>query len=323
MKIAVDAMGGDLAPYEIIKGSVAAAQKDTLIVLVGNAKVVTPMLKEYSSNSYISLVDAPQVIGYDDSPTKAVRRKKHSSIVAGIDLVKKGDVDAFVSAGHTGAVATAAILNLGRAKGVPRPALAAILPSVAGPVLLLDIGANSDCKPQFLAGFANLGHTYAANVLRIDSPRIGLLSNGEEANKGTKLVRSVHKLLETSKLNFVGNVEGKDLMKGEVDVVITDGFTGNAVLKTIEGFAEFIFATIRRSTETAGDEKPRDGAMDPAVQHAIASMSKKLDWSEHGGAILLGIKGNVVVAHGRSRAKAITSAIRMAKLAVDRLPPTE
>lgn len=284
------------------------------------------MLKEYSTNSHVSLVDAPQVIGYEESPTKAVRRKKHSSIVAGIDLVKNGEASAFVSAGHTGAVVSAAIFNIGKARGVPRPALAVILPTTGGPVLLLDVGANSDCKPHFLVGFANLGQAYAANVLRIPNPRVGLLSNGEEANKGNKLAQQTHKSLAGNKnLNFIGNVEGKDIMKGVADVVVTDGFTGNAVLKTIEGFSEFIFEVLQSSmngktpAEAGADATPSS----PGFKAAIADMTRRLDWSEYGGAVLLGIKGNVVVAHGRSRSKAIASAIRMAKLAADRLPPTD
>ncbi|MBI2856676.1 MAG: phosphate acyltransferase PlsX, partial [Chloroflexi bacterium] len=251
--------------------------------------------------------------------TRAVRRKRLSSIVAGIDLVKRDKAAAFVSAGSTGAVVSAAILNLGKAKGVPRPALAVLFPTMAGPALVLDVGANSDCKPHFLAGFANLGHNYAAHALRIPNPRVALLSNGEEALKGNKLVRQAHKMLQGSKLNFVGNVEGKDIVRGAADVVITDGFTGNAVLKAIEGFSELIFFMLRSSLDGKGPSSDSGSSSSLAFKAAVADMTRRLDWSEYGGAVLLGVKGNVVVAHGRSGAKAMTNAIRMARLAADNL----
>ncbi|MEW6033536.1 MAG: phosphate acyltransferase PlsX [Chloroflexota bacterium] len=323
MKIAVDAMGGDLGPKEIVKGAVEAAQRGTHIILVGDEGVIEPLLEDYSANSHVSVVHAPEVIGFAESPTRAVKRKHHSSIVAGIDLVKKGGASAFVSAGSTGAVVSAAILNLGRLRGVPRPALAVLFPTMEGTALVLDIGANSDCKPQFLVGFAHLGHTYAANALRIPHPRVGLLSNGEESVKGNRLVRQAHKILEGSKLNFIGNVEGKDIVRGIADVVVTDGFTGNTVLKAIEGFGELIFQMLKRSLNGRSPSSMPSSAgslSSAAFKMVVEDMTKRLDWSEHGGAILLGVKGSVVVAHGRSSAKAITNAIRMARVAADRLP---
>lgn len=319
MKIAVDAMGGDLGPEEIVKGVAEAAKRGTHIVLVGAQKMVEPMLQQYSTNSHVSIHDAPEVIGFEETPTKAVRRKTNSSIVAGIDLLKRGQVSAFVSAGHTGAVVTAAVLNLGRAKGVQRPALAILFPTMAGPALILDIGANSDCKPQFLMGFAQMGNSYALNALRIPHPRVGLLSNGEESCKGNRLVRQAHKMLENSKLNFVGNLEGKDIIRGNADVVVTDGFTGNIMIKAIEGFGELIFQMLARSLNGKNGSN-QEGAS--SFKTAVGEMTKRLDWSEHGGAVLLGVKGTVVVAHGRSRANAITNAIRNARLAADRLPST-
>ncbi|MDO8472651.1 MAG: phosphate acyltransferase PlsX [Dehalococcoidia bacterium] len=323
MKIAVDAMGGDLAPDEIIKGAAEAASKGTHIILVGAENIISPILKQYSTNSHVTIVDAPQVIGFEETATKAVRRKQHSSIVMGIDLVKNGEAAAFVSAGHTGAVVTAAILHLGKAKGVIRPALGILFPTMAGSTLILDIGANSDCKPQFLLGFARLGHEYASQALRIANPRIGLLSNGEECTKGNRLVRDAHKMLENCKLNFVGNLEGKDVMRGNADVVVTDGFTGNTMIKTIEGFGELIFHMIGDSISKLDTEAAAKGSGQlssaSALKPAIAAMWKRLDWSEHGGAVLLGVKGSVVVAHGRSKAKAISNAIRVARIAADRV----
>ncbi|MBI2958441.1 MAG: phosphate acyltransferase PlsX [Chloroflexi bacterium] len=320
MKIAVDAMGGDLAPDEIIKGAADAARKGTHIVLVGAEKAIHPLLRQYSTNSHVSIVDAPQTIGFEETATKAVRRKHHSSIVMGIDLVKSGEAAAFVSAGHTGAVVTAAILNLGKAKGVVRPALGVLFPTMAGTTLILDIGANSDCKPHFLLGFARLGAEYAVKALNIPNPRIGLLSNGEECTKGNRLVRDAHKLLENARLNFVGNVEGKDIVRGKADVVVTDGFTGNIMIKAIEGFGELVFHMLggaAGSAEPGG--KPHYGE---TMKAPLSDMSRRVDWSEHGGAVLLGVKGSVVVAHGRSKAKAITNAIRVARVAAERVPST-
>ncbi len=329
MKIAVDAMGGDLAPDEIIKGAADAAQKGTHIILVGAENVIYPMLMQYSTNSHVSIVDAPQVIGFEETATKAVRRKQHSSIVMGIDLVRSGEAAAFVSAGHTGAVVTAAILHLGKAKGVVRPALAVLLPTMAGQTLVLDIGANADCKPHFLLGFARLGNEYASNALGIVNPRIGLLSNGEECSKGNKLVRESHKLLENSKLNFIGNMEGKDIMRGNADVVITDGFTGNTMIKTIEGLGEMIFHIL--GSAQSANSPAESGAAPGASQSGngqqwkstLSGMTKRLDWSEHGGAVLLGVRGGIVVAHGRSKAKAIANAIRVARVAAKSLEETE
>lgn len=322
MKIAVDAMGGDLAPDEIIKGAAEAASRGTHIILVGAEKIISPMLKQYSTNSHVTIVDAPQVIGFEETATNAVRRKQHSSVVMGIDLVKSGEAAAFVSAGHTGAVVTAAILNLGKAKGVMRPALGILFPTMSGTTLILDIGANSDCKPQFLLGFARLGHEYASQALSMTNPRIGLLSNGEECCKGNRLVRDAHKLLENSKLNFIGNLEGKDVMRGNADVVVTDGFTGNTMIKTIEGFGELIFQMMGDSLAKLDSDSAAKGSgvsASGAIKPAIAAMKKRLDWSEYGGAVLLGVKGSVVVAHGRSKAKAITNAIRVARVAAERV----
>ena len=241
MKIAVDAMGGDHAPEETVKGATEAARRGTHIILVGRQAVINPLLEQYGTGQYVSVVDAPDVIGYDEVPTRAVRRKTHSSIVVGMNLLKHGEASGFVSAGNTGAVVASSIFMLGKARGVMRPALATYLPTMTGSALLLDIGANSDCKPQFLNNFAHLGDTYAREALRIPRPRVGLLSNGEEAVKGNRLVRQTHKMLTGSKLNFVGNVEGKDLIRGGADVIVTDGFTGNTVLKAVEGVGELVF----------------------------------------------------------------------------------
>ncbi|MDP6495571.1 MAG: phosphate acyltransferase PlsX [Dehalococcoidia bacterium] len=320
MKIAVDAMGGDHAPEETVKGATEAARRGTHIILVGRQAVINPLLEQYGTGQYVSVVDAPDVIGYDEVPTRAVRRKTHSSIVVGMNLLKHGEASGFVSAGNTGAVVASSIFMLGKARGVIRPALATYLPTMTGSALLLDIGANSDCKPQFLSNFAHLGDTYAREALRIPRPRVGLLSNGEEAIKGNRLVRQTHKILKGSKLNFVGNVEGKDLIRGGADVIVTDGFTGNTVLKAVEGVGELVFQVLHRSFN--GNQGVKSLVHTAHFKTAVEDIGRRLDWSEHGGAVLLGVKGTVIVAHGRSRAKAVVNAIRMARVAAERMPTT-
>ena len=320
MKIAVDAMGGDHAPEETVKGATEAARRGTHIILVGRQAVINPLLEQYGTGQYVSVVDAPDVIGYDEVPTRAIRRKTQSSVVVGMDLLKRGEASGFVSAGNTGAVVASSIFMLGKARGVMRPALATYLPTMTGSALLLDIGANSDCKPQFLNNFAHLGDTYAREALRIPRPRVGLLSNGEEAVKGNRLVRQTHKMLTGSKLNFVGNVEGKDLIRGGADVIVTDGFTGNTVLKAVEGVGELVFQVLHRSFN--GNQGVKSLVHTAHFKTAVEDIGRRLDWSEHGGAVLLGVKGTVIVAHGRSRAKAVVNAIRMARVAAERMPTT-
>jgi glycerol-3-phosphate acyltransferase PlsX len=310
MRIALDAMGGDHAPLEVLKGAVAAARERGIdVVLVGRNGTIESQLRDLHWD--LPIIDASEVVGAGESPAKAVRAKRDSSIVVGMNLLKRGDVSAFVSAGNSGAVVIAALLTLGMVEGVERPALSFLFPPPWPYVLFLDVGANVDCKPSHLVQFARMGSVYMERLLHVERPRIGLLSNGEEDSKGNRLVREGHSLLKESKLNFVGNVEGKDIVKGTVDVVVTDGFTGNVVLKANEGFSESMLLSLRQKLASRLYFKVAAFFLEPALR----SFTKKLEYSEYGGAPLLGVNGNVVVAHGRSDANAIKNAIFIAKQA--------
>jgi glycerol-3-phosphate acyltransferase PlsX len=267
----------------------------------------------------ISIVDASQVIDYHESPMKAIRSKPNSSIVVGINLVKSGRAQAFVSAGNTGAVVCAALLALGKAKGVNRPAIGCFLDTIASvPTLLVDAGANEDCRPEHLVEFARLGSLYSKTILKIERPRVGLLSNGAEETKGNRLAQESYQLLkETGDINFVGNIEGQDIPKRVVDVIVTDGFTGNIVIKTIEGLSDNFLTALRQvghvfssGYRLRGHELLRD--------IGLGSWTKHMDYAEYGGACLLGVNGNVIISHGRSQARAIKSAIGLAKEMVER-----
>ncbi|MFH1485140.1 MAG: phosphate acyltransferase PlsX, partial [Chloroflexota bacterium] len=239
MIIAVDAAGGDYAPHEIVKGVIKAAQKsDVQILLVGRKQMLHVLVGRYLSKLNINIVEASQVIEFHEHAVEAIQTKTDSSIVVGTKLVKDGVASAFVSAGHSGAMAAAALFMLGKIGGVPRPAVATFLNFAPAPTLLLDAGANTDCRPDHLLWFAHLGNLYFSQLLGVASPRIGLLSNGAEETKGNKLVRETHVLLKSSGLNFIGNIEGHDIVHGKADVVVTDGFTGNVVLKTLEGVSD-------------------------------------------------------------------------------------
>ncbi|GAH37765.1 unnamed protein product, partial [marine sediment metagenome] len=266
----------------------------------------------------MTVVDARQAIGPNESPLAAIRSKPNSSIVVGINLVRDGRASAFVSAGNSGAVVTAALLNLGKIKGVPRPAIGSFINiTPLTPVFLIDAGANVDCRPEHLAWFANLGNLYVNQILGISSPRIGLLSNGEEESKGNKLIKESHKLLKSSALNFIGNIEGQDILKRTVEVVVTDGFTGNIVLKTIEGVSD----NWLHSLSQAGQVFAKAYRFPLRGLHrdiGMGSWTQRLDYREYGGACLLGVNGNVIIAHGRSQSKAIKNAIGLAKQTVER-----
>jgi len=315
MLIAVDAAGGDYAPSEIIKGAALAAEEyDIDIALVGKKSLIHVTAARRLKNTRISIVNAEQVIEADDHPIKAVMSKPDSSIVVGINLVKEGKAQALVSAGNTGALFGAAFLNLGLIEGIERPAICAILDITGStPVLLIDAGANADCKPHYLVQFAQMGDAFARRVIGIESPRVGLLSNGSEDIKGNRLVVESHELLKSSNLNldFIGNIEANDLPKGKVDVVVTDGFTGNVVLKTLEGLGEAVqnFKHLWRDVSKASHV--HGSALLGSVE--MDTWARKLDFREYGGACLLGIKGNVIKAHGRSRANAIKNAINLAR----------
>jgi glycerol-3-phosphate acyltransferase PlsX len=320
MIIAVDTAGGDYAPHEVVKGAIKAAQDYGVgIALVGRRSVLHLLAGRSLNKSDISIVDAKEVIDYDESPMKAIQSKPNSSIVVGINLLKNGRADAFVSAGNTGAVVGAALLTLGKANGVSRPAIGCFLDTISSfPSLLVDAGANSDCRPEHLLEFARLGSIYSKHILKIESPRVGLLSNGTEDGKGNRLIHDSYKILKKAEdINFIGNVEGQDIQKRTTDVIVTDGFTGNIVLKTIEGLSDNFLTSIReigRIFSSASRLRGRDLLRDIG----LSSWAQKLDYTEYGGACLLGVNGNVVIAHGRSQARAIKNAIGLAKETVER-----
>ncbi len=319
MLIAVDTAGGEYAPHEIVKGAIKAAQEyEVDIALVGNKAMLHILASHYSKKANFTIIEANQVIEPQESPIKAVRSKPNSSIVVGLNLIKDGTASAFVSAGNSGAVVAAALLNLGKIENVPRPAIGSfinITPPM--PTFIIDAGANVDCRPEHLVWFAHLGSLYVSQILGISSPRVGLLSNGEEKTKGNKLVVESHKLLRNTNLNFIGNLEGQDILKRAADVIVTDGFTGNIVLKTIEGVSDSWLYSLgqvgqlfSKAYHLPARALHRDIGMD--------SWAKKLDYREHGGACLLGVNGNVIIAHGRSQAKAIKNAIGLAKQTTER-----
>ncbi len=306
----MDAMGGDNAPAEIVSGAVLAAQRGIAVALVGQAEVVLSHLKETSyQGNLVAVVDAPQVADSEEAPVKAMRNKPQSSIAVGIGLVKKGDASAFVSAGSTGVVVATAILDLGKMKGVDRPALGIIYGTRNGHALLLDVGANADTRPDYLLQFAFLGNLYMELVLGRKQPRIGLLNNGEEKSKGNQLTRTSYSLLRSSTLNFIGNVESKDLFRGVADVVVTDGFTGNMVIKANEGFGESLFWHLSNTFNSRWNLRLLGLLLRPTLN----AFKLNMDYREYGGAPLLGVRGNVIVAHGRSRAQAICSALLQAQ----------
>jgi glycerol-3-phosphate acyltransferase PlsX len=320
MKIAVDAAGGDYAPHEVVKGAIKAAQEFGIeILLVGRKDMLHVLAGRSLRKSGVTIVDARQVIDYQESPVKAIRHKPDSSIVVGINLLKSGRAQAFVSAGNTGAVFSAALLTLGKAKGIERPAIGCFLDTMSSlPALLVDAGANSDCRPEHLVEFARLGSLYSKHILKIETPRVGLLNNGGEATKGNHLAQESYQLLKRAKdINFVGNVEGQDIPKRTTDVIVTDGFTGNIVIKTIEGLSDNFLTSVRQIGHVFSSGYHLRGR-DLLRDIGLGALVKKMDYTEYGGACLLGVNGNVIIAHGRSQAKAIKSAIGLAKETVER-----
>ena len=312
MLIAIDAAGGEHAPHEIVKGAIKATQEYKVdIALVGRKAILHVLASRYSKESGITIIEAGQIIEPHESPIKAIRDKPDSSVAVGINLVRDGVASAFVSAGNTGAVVCAALLNLGKTKDIERPALGSILGiTPSNPVFLIDAGVNADCRPNHLVQFAQMGTTYIQQILGIDSPRIGLLSNGEEEKKGNRLTQESHALLKKTRLNFVGNIEGQDISKKTVDIIVTDGFTGNIVLKTIEGLGDTFQHWLGQVGKSVASNLLQDVG--------LSSWANRVDYREYGGACLLGVNGNIVVAHGRSQAKAIKNAIGLAKITVER-----
>jgi len=319
MLIAVDAAGGEHAPYEIVKGAIKAAQEyEVDIALVGRRAILHVLSSRYAKKAGFTIVEANEVIGPQESPIKAIQSKPNSSIVVGINLVRDGIASAFISAGNSGAVAAAALLNLGKIEGVPRPAIGIFINiTPSSPTFLIDAGANVECRPEHLVWFAYLGSLYVSQILGISSPRVGLLSNGGEATKGNKLIKESHKLLKSTKLNFIGNIEGYDILRGAAEVIVTDGFTGNIVLKTIEGMSDSWLYSLSQ----AGQVFAKAYRLPLRVLHrdiGMSSWAQRLDYSEYGGACLLGVNGNIIIAHGRSQSRAIKNAIGLAKRTAER-----
>ncbi|HET7038873.1 MAG TPA: phosphate acyltransferase PlsX [Gemmatimonadales bacterium] len=306
MRIVLDAMGGDYAPEAPVAGAVEALADlppSTDVVLVGRAAEVKAELAKHGTSDHLEVIEAPDVVGMAEKPLAAVRSKPNSSIGVGLRLQREGKAHAFISAGNTGAVMAASALMLGLHPGVERPAIATLFPTATKPVLVLDAGANVDCSPRELRGFAHLGSVYARDVLGRPSPAVGLLSIGEEAEKGNAAVKEAHGLLreEAHAFRFVGNVEGRDILRGEVDVVVCDGFVGNVVLKFYEQVAQLFTGLLKREIE--GDMLRSEG---------MKRVFTVLDYSTYGGAPLLGVRGVSIICHGRSSARAIRNAIRVA-----------
>ena len=315
MKIAVDAMGGDHAPQMIVKGAVeAAGEQGISVILVGDQKLVEAELAHYCTDGLpIEIKHASEVVQMDEHPANSIRRKPDSSIVVAADLVNSGEAQALISAGNTGAAMAVATLKFGRIKGIGRPAIGSLLPTLNGAAVILDAGANVDCSVENLAQFAIMGREYADRVLKIKNPRVGLLSIGEEPTKGNELTKAANARLSEMQLNFVGNVDGKDVFRGAADVIVCDGFAGNLVLKIAEGVAEFIFANVK--AEIGRSPVYRLGAL--LSRPAFRRVKLMMDYAEYGGAPLLGVNGVCIISHGRSNAHAISNAIRAAAAAVE------
>lgn len=312
MRIAVDAMGGDHAPETIVAGVVEALRElkgIAQITLVGKEDVVAKELSRYHTKELaIAIKNATQVVEMHESPAQAVKTKKDSSIVVAAKALKEGEVQAVVSAGNTGAVMASSLMELGRLKGVFRPAIATLIPTLEGASILLDVGANVDCKPIHLRQFAIMGDVYARYILGKTNPKVGVLSIGEEEGKGNALTCEAFDLLKHSSLNFVGNVEGRDIINGKVDVIVCDGFVGNVVLKFGESLAEMIIGFLKR--ELSKNLTLKLGAF--LSKPAFKKFKKLLDYSEYGGAPLLGVNGVCIICHGGSSAKAVKNGIRVA-----------
>lgn len=311
MKIIIDAMGGDNAPYAPIEAGVrAVSELDVDIVFVGKRDVIEKELKKYKyATERISIVHAQTFISNHEEPAKAVRSKKDASIVVAANMLKNNEGDALLSMGNTGALLAASLLIVGRIKGILRPALATLLPTAKGPKLLVDAGANTNCKPENLVQFAVMGSIYMNMVMNIENPTVGLMSNGEEEGKGDGLTKESFPLLKNSSVNFIGNIEGRDVMEGNADVITCDGFVGNVILKTIEGMGSVVSEELKSIFKSG--ILSEIGAL--FVLKGIKAFKKKMDYREYGGAPLLGVKKPVIKGHGSSDAKAVFSAIKQAK----------
>ncbi len=310
MRIAVDAMGGDFGPRVTVEGAVRAAEDYNLeVILVGVEELIKKEFnKLQSSRANVTIINAPEAIGMGEG-LFSFRKKKRSSILIGTELVREKSADAFVSAGNTAAVVYISRKILGALKGVDKPALALLVPNLKGLTLLIDVGANANCRPLHLQQFAIMGRIFMENVLGLKNPRIGLMSIGEEETKGNDLTREVFDWLQSSSLNFIGNVEGKDIYSGKADIIVSDGFTGNVALKVSEGVVETLFSMAR--SEVMKNFLSRIGFF--LMKRNLKRLYKKVDYSEYGGAHLLGLNGVCIIGHGRSSSKAVKNAVKMAK----------
>ncbi|MEW6337706.1 MAG: phosphate acyltransferase PlsX [Acidobacteriota bacterium] len=310
LPVALDAMGGDHAPAATVHGAVEAVRRHQVpVALVGRESMIRKELSRLGGTPRgVTIVDAPEVVAMDDPPTAPARAKRNSSMSVAARMVRDGEACAFVTAGNSGAAMIAAKLTLGAIEGVERPALASPVPGLERQTLVLDVGANVDCKPHHLLHFAVMGHFYSKIVLGVPAPRIGILSIGEEEGKGDRLTVDAYRLLSDAGLNFVGNVEGRDVYAGTVDVVVCDGFVGNVVLKVSEGLGEMIYSLLRQEARRS----PASAIGLLLAKGALTVLRRKSDYAEYGGAPLLGVRGACLVGHGRSNPKAIRNAVRFA-----------
>ncbi len=315
MKIVIDAMGGDNAPKETVKGAVEAVKQFNVdMVLTGDLEAIALELEKYSyPKEKIEVVNCSEVIKTDEKPVVAIRRKKDSSLVVAINMVKDGKADAIISAGNTGAILAGGLFILGRMKGINRPALAPVYPTAKGVSILIDGGSNPDCKPKNLLEFGVMGSLYANKLLNVDEPSVCLVNVGIEEGKGNELVKEAYELFKNAPFNFKGNVEARDVPAGYADVIVCDGFTGNIILKLTEGVAGTIFKMLKKELMKSPVRKV--GAL--LIKSGLKSFKKSFDYSEYGGAPFLGVKGVVIKAHGSSNAKAIKNAVRQAKILIE------
>jgi glycerol-3-phosphate acyltransferase PlsX len=310
LRIALDAMGGERGPEEMVAGAIQAVEESDLdVVLIGDENILNRILQNHSqASSRLHIVHASQTVSMNESPFEAIRRKKDSSIIRAFEQIKNGKADGVVSAGNSGATMASAIKSLGRLEKIVRPGIASIFPTLKKPLVMMDVGANVDCRPQHLFQFGVMGAAFSDNLFKIRKPSIGLLSIGEEGSKGNVLVKRAHELFSNSSLNFIGNVEGRDIFQGDVDVIVCDGFVGNVCLKVSEGLAEAIISMLR--TEMSKSFLAKIGYL--LAKQAFGNFGKRVDYAEYGGAPLLGVNGTGIICHGRSNAKAIKNAIKVA-----------
>lgn len=315
VRVALDAMGGDKAPGEIVLGAVQAAREYGMgVYLVGREDAIRAELAKHATRGLdLPIVHTDEEIEMDEHPANAVRSKKRASMVLALQLVRDGQALGAVSAGNSGAMMAASLFTLKRIEGVERPALGGMLPTKDGICMVIDLGANTDCKPEYLQQFALMGSIYMERIMKLQSPRVGLLANGEEETKGNQQVQEAHQLLKanaaTLGLNFIGNVEGRDIFAGTVDVVVCDGFVGNVVLKLSEGLSETLLGLIRAEMTSSLPNKLAAAVLRPGLR----KIGRRLDYAEYGGLPLLGVNGSAIISHGRSNAKAIKNALRVAR----------